>query len=174
MVCRYYSSASPWTINPKDTKMNKKTLLVVVILVAALVAALIIAPKLRTLSEKTGKGTNGSDKEMVIQQEPAELMKVFPAGFPFEQGAQSTGSYQFIPAKSRGQQSTLTYISKKTLAENAQIFKTYLEKEGFKVTNKTEQKDLDFYYAAKDNKDLSILVQQKDNQVTVSVSYLMN
>lgn len=154
--------------------MKKEVLLLVVGLVVILVVAILVTSPRQspTPSVLEDQSQAVSPEERVIKQEASQVMSAFPAGFPFEEEMTSSDSYKYIPANSKEQQSTINYVSQKTLAENAKIFKAYLEEAGFKITNKVEEKSQYFYYAAKDNSDLSILVQQKNDQVTVSLSYL--
>lgn len=160
--------------------MNKKYFILVALVAVILVAVIVFNQQGQTPSEQASISSDNeneeiqiSDTEKVTQKEPSDLMKKFPAGFPFEEGVENQSGYQFIPAKSTDQQNTLTYTSKLTLKENAVIFKKFLDDNDFEISNKVEETNQYFYYATKDNNDLSILVQENLEQVTVSVSYLV-
>lgn len=111
-------------------------------------------------------------EERVVKQEAQATLSAFPEGFPVEAGAQNTGSYKYVPALSLEQQSTIEYVSKKSLTDNAKIFKDFLTLKGYTISNEVSEKGLGFYYATKDNNDLSIKIEEKNGQVTVSASYL--
>ena len=123
-------------------------------------------------------GEQGSDslkpaKEVrVMKEDPGKTLAAFPAGFPAEAGAQGSGAYKYIPANSIEQQSTVEYVSQKTLTENAEAFLGYFNKAGFTVTNKSENSDLVFYYAQKGSEDMSVTIKRTDGKVSVSASYL--
>jgi len=113
-----------------------------------------------------------ADQERVVKEDAEVILSAFPSGFPVEAGAQTSDSYKYIPAKSLEQQSTLEYVSQKSLTENAKIFRDYLSKAGFQISNKTELPDLMFYYAQKGTEDLSVKIKTQDEKVSVSASYL--
>ena len=115
-----------------------------------------------------------SDVAQVKKETSTEALAAFPAGFPVEAGAQSGNSYKYIPAKTTVEQSTVEYVSQKTLAQNGEIFRNYLAQAGFTIANKTEQTNWLFYYGTKGKEILSInLKADASGKVTVSASYVV-
>lgn len=108
----------------------------------------------------------------VVAQEAPAVLAAFPTGFPAEAGIENSRGYKFIPANSTNQQTTLDYISQKSLAENTEIFTNYLAQNGFSIVNKVELPNLVFLYATKDNNDLSLKMDEQGGIVTVSATYL--
>lgn len=145
---------------------------VVVIILAILVSRRPNAPGQQPGAE-TGKSEQTSKTERVVKEDAKVTLAAFPEGFPVEAGASSTSGYKYIPANSASQQSTLEYVSQKSLAVNKQIFSDFLGKNGFAVVNKVEQPAFVFFYATKNQNDLSIKIEEKNKQVTVSATYLV-
>lgn len=157
--------------------MSKNSLVAVIVIVLLLVGVIIFNAR-QPFSQPSSQTPSSEDlskpssQERVIQAEAPSLLSGFPAGFPKEEEVNYPQSYKYIPANSLEQQSTVEYVSQKTLAENGKTFRDYLASAGFNVSNKNETANLLFYYATKDNNDLSIRIEQKNGQVTVSASYL--
>jgi hypothetical protein len=116
--------------------------------------------------------TKPSDEARVIKQDLEAVLSGFPEGFPVEPGAYNTDSFQYVPANSLEQQSTVQYISKKTLRENEFIFSEFLEEAGFEIANELIETNEVFLYATKDSNDLSIKIDEADGVVKVVASYL--
>ena len=116
--------------------------------------------------------TKASDEVRVVNTPTDEIVKEFPLAFPFEENFTSSNSFKYVPAQSLEQQSTLEYTSQKTLAQNRTAFTNYLQTAGFEILNKIESSDELFYYATKDNNDLTISVRLDDNGLKVGLSYL--
>lgn len=148
--------------------------------IIAIVAVVVVAGLVWLGNSQFGKKPQLEDdlqktvpEARVIKQDAQTTLSAFPAGFPVEEGAQNTDSYKYIPASSLEQQSTLDYVSKKSLADNARIFRDYLSKSGFAISNRVEEPDLVFYYATKGAEDLSIKIKiSQEQEVSVSASYL--
>lgn len=113
-----------------------------------------------------------SKTEQVTKQDAKATLASFPEGFPAESGIEASSGYKYIPANSQSEQSTLEYTSKKSLAENKKIFTDFLAKSGYTVANKVEQAGLVFLYATLDQTDLSIKIEEKSGQVSVSATHL--
>lgn len=164
----------------KDKYNMKKTAIIVVIIAAALVGLMIFsksnqqpgAKKTQTEAERKADLTKPYETERMVKEEAQVLLTGFPQGFPVEAGSQSSESFKYVPAQSVEQQSTVVYASKKTLAENGKTFRDYMASAGFEIINKDERDDGLFYYATKDNNDLSIKIDEKNGQVSVSATYL--
>lgn len=116
---------------------------------------------------------NTTDQPVVTKQQTPIVLSSFPQGFPVEDSAQLSDSYSYVPALSSSQQSTLSYTSQKTLAENQKIFSSYFTSAGFKIINKIEKDPTLFYYGSKDGNDLSVtVIKDKAGKVVVTASYL--
>ena|SRR3990167_11134161 len=158
--------------------MRKSLLTFLAVIVVGLLIALIVSergPETATDQEEqktTEEEIQVQDTERVIEQESETTLSAFPEGFPVEAAASNSSGFKYIPANSVSQQSTVEYVSQMTLAENGKTFKDYLAAAGYEMVNKLEEADILFYYATKDNNDLSIKIDSKDNVVTVSASYL--
>ena len=113
-----------------------------------------------------------AEEQRIIQQTDEQVLADFPEGFPVEEGAQNTNSFKFIPANSLEEQSTMSYTSQRTLDENAIIFKSFMDENGFEIINEETDEDFRFFYATKDGNDLSVTIEELVGQVQVSVSYL--
>ncbi len=120
----------------------------------------------------TNQNTANTEGPQVVKIKAATLLADFPQDFPMESGVENTESYKYLPAKSTEEQSTLEYVSKKSFRENKTIFTEYLDKAGFKISNRDERTGFAFYYATKDNNDLSIKIVERQGQVTVTASFL--
>ncbi|OGE78953.1 MAG: hypothetical protein A2751_00215 [Candidatus Doudnabacteria bacterium RIFCSPHIGHO2_01_FULL_46_14] len=158
--------------------MKRNTLIILALAVAVLIILLFIAAN---KSDKGSQPVSVSKKdnldqpyetERVVKQNTEASLSAFPQGFPVEAGAQAGDSYKYVPANSVEQQSTVQYTSNKSLEENGKIFRDYLAAAGFTIVNKLERADKLFYYASKDNNDLSVTISSIDGAVTVSATYL--
>lgn len=158
-----------------------------IIIVLALVVALVVVALVMAGNKKGDSGTKDPavlekqrkedlskpyETERIIKQNTQASLTAFPEGFPLEDGARAGESFKYVPANSTAQQSTVQYVSNKSLAENGRIFKDYLDSSGFDTVNDLENDARIFYYATKDNDDLSISIESRNNTVTVSASYL--
>lgn len=157
------------------TEETKKTALITAAVAVAILVVWLLSGGTK-MSPNGGSGAKNdlskpSEKERVVRQEAAVSITAFPSGFPVGAGAAGSG-FKYVPANSTEQQSTLEYVSAKSLKENETIFKDYLAASSFKIVNKLEDSKSAFYYATKDNNDLSIRIAQSDGQVTVTASYL--
>ncbi|OGE82826.1 MAG: hypothetical protein A2846_00700 [Candidatus Doudnabacteria bacterium RIFCSPHIGHO2_01_FULL_49_9] len=103
-------------------------------------------------------------------EDPQKVIAAFPDGFPAEFDQVKTGQ-QYIPANSTNRLSTITYESKKTVAENRKIFKDYLAADGYAIMNNQETAAETFYYAMKGNSVFTISIIERDGAVNVSASY---
>ncbi len=109
----------------------------------------------------------------IISQDPDLVLAAFPPGFPVEEGVKATEGFKYVPANSQETQSTLEYVSQKTVSQNSQIFRKFLADNNYQIVNKLEKPDLVFYYAQKDGNDLSLKIQKLEAaEIKVSVSYL--
>ena len=113
-----------------------------------------------------------SEELRVVNQNSGRNLEAFPEGFPVEDGVEFHESFKYVPANSRDQQSTLAYLSSRTLSENASIFENFFSSNGFEVMNEVEDDGMHFYYARKGNDDLPIRLEDKSGRVLVEVSYL--
>jgi hypothetical protein len=158
--------------------MKTSTIVMVVVLAAIVLVGILVfsGPKGNTNApantQQNSSQSSTNTTPQVTQQTPTTVVSAFPAGFPVEAAAQNTASYKYVPAASSQQQSTLEYISQKTVAQNQKTFLDYLNANGFKIGNKVEKSDMVFYYATKDNNDLSITITKSGSDVKVSASYL--
>lgn len=158
--------------------MKRNTIIIVVLAVAAAVIWLIVAGN-KGNEASTPAPINKKDDlaqpyetERVVKQNTQAILSAFPDGFPVEAGVESTNSYKYVPANSTEQQSTIEYTSQKSLADNGKIFKDFLTASGFEIINEQTQGKNVFYYGKKDTSDLSILIRELTDSVTVSASYL--
>lgn len=156
--------------------MKKNTLILVVALVAVLIVALLVAQQRpsdnRKRDNKTTDLNTPADKDRVVKGDLQSILKAFPESFPVEAGAQQKDSFKYIPANSLEQQSTVEYVSQKSLAENGKIFREYLNSASFKIINKIEKPNLLFYYATREGNDLSVKIEAINQGVIVSATYL--
>ena|SRR3989344_4101345 len=154
--------------------MNKNILIIIVVLVLILLGAIWFRSN-DGMDSDTQTATNEETPqptERVMQSDAKTTLSAFPDGFPVESGISQSSGFKYIPANSLEQQSTVEYVSQKSLAENQTAFKAYLEASGFKTVNEAEDAQSAFYYATKDNNDLSVRIILKDGTVTVTASYL--
>ncbi len=155
------------------TKQNK-SLFSLVGIVILLLAVVFFAQIPKRLSQNGSKEdlNKPSAKPSIVEENPQIILAAFPKGFPLEGGVTTSASFRYVPAQSEENQSTLEYVSKKSLLENGRIFRDYLAKSDFKVVNKIEEPKLLFYYARREGDDLSIKIEEQNQKVLVSASYL--
>lgn len=158
--------------------MNKKVLVTLIVILAVVVVIAVALKGGKRGGQQAGNNKQSADlskpapKERVVKQEAAATLAAFPQGFPVEEAAQTSDSFKYVPANSTEQQSTVEYVSLKSLAENGKSFKDFMDKNGYKISNKVEQDNLLFYYGSKDSNDLSVKIQSAEGKVTVSASFL--
>ena len=149
----------------------KKNVIIAAVLILAVAITVVLVQQTKKPKPPEVAKTNDNEPQ-VIKEDAAAILKALPQDLPIEEGLTATDSYKYIPAQSKEQQSTLEYISKKSFTENVKVFKDYLASKKYNISNKTEQPNLAFFYGTKDNNDLLIKIENKDNQVNVSISYL--
>ncbi len=154
---------------------TKKLLITLIGIIAVLVVVVGLsrnkAPNLSEQESDTTLNTPTAEPR-VVKTESTVIAKEFPEGFPVEVTAQGSEGYTYIPANSVEQQSTLEFTSQKSVEENGKIYFDFINISGFKIVNSVEKKDLVFFYATKDENDLSITIKQGIGGTIVSVSYL--
>lgn len=159
------------------TGNTSKNLILAIVGVAVVLGILIFysgnkQPGPATTANPATDLTRKSDKPRVVHADVKGILMTFPADFPVEAGAETTTGYKYVPANSLQQQSTLEYVSKKSLAENGKIFTSYFRKAAFKISNKVEQPSLLIYYGTKDQSVLTVKIQGLSGKVMVSASYV--
>ncbi len=162
-----------------ETKLiNNRTFRLILLLAGVMLAALIYLNEQQVsqlpLQQEPAPVdlTQMADTPRLVRGEVKGVITAFPEGFPAEQGALHLDGYQYVPARSLELQSTVSYISQKTLAENGELMRDYLAAAGFEITNRVEKPGLLFYYATRGENDLSIQIAEDNNQVILSASYL--
>jgi hypothetical protein len=156
--------------------MKKNVLLGIVVAVLGLAAVVwFVQPTLNQPPEikiPVKPDITPQETERLAEEGPADVLNAFPSGFPAELDRVSN-SYKYIAPHSEELQATLAYTSGKSLADNKRIFADYLAAGGFTIVNSRDEQGLAFFYATRDNDDLSILIQENQNgEVSVSASFL--
>jgi hypothetical protein len=105
-----------------------------------------------------------------------ELKKILPAGIPLEPDTQVLQS-QSIKDKEGTEQITYQFITKKTLTENFNLYKTYLERNSWKIQNIINEPDIKSISAAKETEKKTINITISKNTITdqsiVDISLLL-
>lgn len=134
--------------------------LIIGLLAVLVTLAVVLTQKQRTTFKEQVSATPGKEK---IDVAVTQLPDKFPANFPQEAGAQITANHVQTTADGRFQ-STRTYITTKTLAENVKIFRDYFAANGWRITATVDQSNYQVLSAAKDN--LTMQVSMNDNKTT--------
>ena len=152
-------------------KQNTIVITVVIVLViAAIVAAVwFSSSSLPNISQSSPTKTPPKEKAEVVSKET--VVAGLPTGFPIEAGASSTSTYKYTSADQTNQQSVISYISKKTLADNMKIFKDFFADNGYMLMNKIETKDLAVYLATKGKSQINVSITTQSGSLHVTVSY---
>lgn len=148
-----------------------------IVIMLAILLAVWLGSKVRLPGRLPGKTPAESERprvktEQIIKQNVQTTLSAFPGGFPAEEGIANSSGYKYIPANSLNEQSTLEYVSAKSLTENKQIFTEFLTKNGFEIVNRIDQPNLVFLYAKKEQNDLSVKIEARNQQIMVSANYL--
>ncbi len=149
------------------SKINK-------ILLAVCLALIAVVAVLAFVYRKTAKAPQEVkfSAAKITNLENTSLPEFFPAEIPLENGAEITQNYN---AEKDGQmQATRKFISKKTLQENFDLYKSWMDKNSWQVVSSIDGEETKNLSAKKDGSSLSvnISVNSYSKKVTVNITYL--
>lgn len=140
---------------------SRKTIMIMV--VAALVLILGYAGYAWWQSKQAGDLANG-DPVITTKAVPQDqLPSQFPVGIPIEQGAKTLVSLDQTSTDGRFQ-GTRKFVTAKTIAQNATIYKDFFTQDGWKIQSSTDQATLKHYSARKG--DLLLQIVLNEAQIT--------
>jgi hypothetical protein len=154
----------------------KKVLIVLLVVVVIVVAVLLLAggPKKTGLNTTSSPTPTKSYVAVIKTVDNAKLPEGLPAGLPIEAGATITQNYTTVNPAGLPL-SVREFISKKTLAENATIYKASLLAASWTITNTVNDATIKIIEAKKGKINVRILIHTNDkNQVVVSIQAITN
>jgi len=160
----------------KEILTNKKKLIAILIGAMTLTAIVICSAFYVYSFSKTAP----REQVMFSQQEEPALTDFgtttpsdFPADIPLEKGAKIEQSFSFNSETQK--QSTIVFLSSKTVKENYAFYTDFFQKQGLTIptTNTYESAGISAFYVTRDATDISITVSQVPtttlSQVSISV-----
>ncbi len=148
--------------------MKNKSSIILLVLVVALALVALIFGKSRFSSQQDKNAEIKKQPPKAVSQSLIIVSPKFPKGLPLETGVNALNAYEI---NTKPTSYNISYNSKKSLQENAKIYKTYIESSGFKIVKTIEKADTIFYNSSKDGNTLSAFIRDKNGQIKVSLTY---
>ncbi|TSA45498.1 hypothetical protein D4R52_02335 [bacterium] len=156
-----------------ETKIMKKSTIVIIILVAAVLVLAFVFSNGTLFNKKAGetgkKGPEVKRTDLAKDAVPAG----FPAEIPIEQGAKIVTNFQATNTEGK-LQGTRVFESQKTVAQNYKIYTDFAANYAWKVMGKSESENLSSLLLAKDTAQLTINISKNTitGVVTVELNYM--
>ena len=90
----------------------------------------------------------------------------FPTNIPLPEGVAMTQSYSLEYPDQK--QLTAVFVSQATVKQNYDLYKNFLEKENWILTNTHESESISSLYGTKDNSDMNITITASETEPTTS------
>ncbi len=155
---------------------NKKYLVITAIVLVVVAVAALVLRKINTGPQTNQPPTNEPKPAIeTVNIDSAKLPANMPADLPFEKDARIVGNHEVTDSKTGNYQSDRSYVTAKTIQENLTIYKSYLEKNGWKILNTLDQPNYKMLSAENNFGHLDIMLNYssgtKDNLVSVYYTY---
>jgi hypothetical protein len=147
-----------------DAEIRRRRLKVffIVLAIIAVVIVLYAAIKIGRDHFLLGNAPVKTDTAPVSSPEPTKTEFAdrfptdFPSDIPIEKDVKFTQSYSLdYPGQ---KQLSIVFPSTKTVKENYDLYKDFLEKQGWNISNKGENTNLSFLYATKENMEMNVTI----------------
>jgi hypothetical protein len=142
-------------------KENLKKMLVGLIMILALavgitlIAGLFIGKKDSTKNE----ADSTQSKIKTVQVEKSQLPTKFPTDMPLENDTEVTQNYN-ATSENGGFQANRTFVTKKSLKDNYNIYTQYLKTHGWNITASVDQDSYKMVTGSKGNQQLQISISE--------------
>lgn len=157
----------------KNQKYSIAIILVIVLVVIAV--AWFITGKNNTKQSQEQPNNQAASRFQTRSVDSAKLPANLPADLPLEKDARIVGNHEVADAESGTVQSDRSYATRKTLAENFTIYKSYLDKNGWEILTILDQPDYKMLSAKDAVGRLDIMFNYRtgtpDNLVSVYYTY---
>lgn len=160
-------------------KFKQKPVVIILIALAVFVIVVLVA-KYSGLKGSNNKPVKNNQSE--VKHNPAEdykltsvdskkLPDLMPANIPFETGAVVQQNFQGVNDVTGERQATRVFVSAKTLQENYDSYKNYLEKNGWSLGQTYNAAEIKIISATKDKASLVVSANILNKQNIVNVTY---
>ncbi len=153
-------------------KLKYKVLIILLVVAAVLSAASLFYGKTKKYVNLQSSPPP-DQKVRILNVEGNGLPDGLPADLPTEKDANVERNFTAFAKSDTAKQGTQVFTSKKTIAENLEIYKKYFSENGWKITAQVSQEKYSFLAASKDNQQATLDFNALSNggcQVRISVT----
>jgi hypothetical protein len=153
-------------------KKNSVIILGVIAVVLVLIAILLKKSPSEPFVEIKHDAKTKQSMPQIKPVDNSKLPSQLPGNVPWEQGAAIRQNFEATNPSTGQFQATREYVSKKSLADNATIYKKYLEANSWEIKGTVDQPAVKNFYAVKENSRFDITISQTADGIIVNVSFL--